>query len=67
MNALSGHVADLSHPIVVCSQNKRDGNRESIAWKDFCEDVGDAMDTTNGRADALAATRGAVLDLKNLI
>ena len=48
------------------SQHQAKGH-ECIAWKDFCEDVGDAVDTTNGKAQALASTRGAILDIKSLI
>ena len=50
-----------------CGYKNPRGYRESIAWKDFCEDVHDAMDITNGKAQELAATRGGVLDLKSLL
>ena len=36
--------------------------RENVAWKDFCEDIAAAQDTTNGKARRIAAARGAVLD-----
>ena len=45
-----------------CGYEDPRGRHENIAWKDFCEDVGDAVDTTNGKAAALAASRGMVLD-----
>jgi hypothetical protein len=38
------------------------GMRENVAWKDFCEDIMAAQDTTNGKARKLAAARGAILD-----
>jgi len=41
------------------------GYRESIAWKDFCEDVMDATDTTNGKAAELAAKNGSTLDVRS--
>ena len=53
--------SDAPRPLPAATQNPR-GLHENIAWKDFCEDVGDAVDTTNGKAAALAASRGMVLD-----
>ena len=32
---------------------------ESVGWKDFCEDVGNAYDTTNGLATELSKLRSA--------
>jgi len=46
-------------------QNPR-GLKEHVAWKDFCEDVHDAVDTTNGKAQEVACQRGATLSLQSL-
>ena len=44
-----------------CGYKDVRGKYENSAWKDFCEDVERSidMDTSNGVAEALAATRGA--------
>jgi len=49
-----------------CGYKDPRGFRENVAWKDFCEDVHDAVDTTGGKAQELASTRGGTLDLKEL-
>ena len=86
---------------MLVAQHPVHGETEHVSWKDFCEDVKDAVrmlpclarvlllrvcslreraraergcvsrtrsvqvDTTDGKAQELAATRGSVLDLKS--
>lgn len=44
-----------------CGYRDVRGKFENAAWKDFCEDVEKSLDydSSNGVAEALAATRGA--------
>eukprot|EP00325_Prymnesiales_sp_UTEX-LB-985_P027545 CAMPEP_0174715854 /NCGR_PEP_ID=MMETSP1094-20130205/22651_1 /TAXON_ID=156173 /ORGANISM="Chrysochromulina brevifilum, Strain UTEX LB 985" /LENGTH=151 /DNA_ID=CAMNT_0015915517 /DNA_START=41 /DNA_END=496 /DNA_ORIENTATION=- len=41
------------------------GYKENVSFKDFCEDVMNATDTTNGKAAMLAAKSGAILDVRS--
>jgi hypothetical protein len=56
--AIESVTARIHCPLV---QNPR-GLRENVAWKDFCEDIRAAVDSTNGKAQEIASQRGAILD-----